>query len=96
MPKLKDRHYQETHKSTETHKYVIICFPHFGNVFGLTEDASKILLLEMVLMTMLKGVKQESYPKNGMIFVQIFKTNDLELSMQRCNEVFLYLVRLVN
>ena len=41
--------------------------------FGLTEDASIIVLIEMYLMTTLKEKIQESSPKDGMIFVQFSK-----------------------
>ena len=44
-------------------------FPSLWNIFGLTEDASAILLLEMGLLTMLQGCIQESAPKDGMMFV---------------------------
>ena len=55
VPKLNDINLQETQKSTETHKCVSTCFPHFGTLFGLTKDAAEIVLVEMGLLTMLKG-----------------------------------------
>ena len=73
MPKLNDRNLQETHKSTETHKFVSTCFPNFGKLFGLTEDAAEIFLIEMGLLTMLKKNIQGSDPKDGMIFVKFSK-----------------------
>ena len=52
MPKLKDGNLQETHKLIETHKCVGTCFPQFGTLFGLTEYATSIVLVDMGLMTM--------------------------------------------
>ena len=55
VPKLNNKHLRERHKSIETHKYFRTCFPHFGTLFGLTKNAASIFLVEMDLLTMLKG-----------------------------------------
>ena len=73
VPKSNNRHLSETNKSTETHKCVSTCFPHFGTFFGLTEDAAAIVLMVMGFLTMLNGVNNIVFSQEWDNICEIFE-----------------------
>ena len=71
-------------------------FPSLWNTFGLTEDAAAIFLVGVGLLAMFKGGKTRVFSQGWGDICANFKTNYLELSMKRWNEIRLYLARLGN
>ena len=79
VPKLNNINLRETHKSTETHKYVSACFPHLGTFIGLTKDAAAIFLVGMGLPTTLKRGNTKVCSQVWFDICETFKTNFLYL-----------------